>query len=65
MKTNFLSSKGSVVVEFQVVFEERTKDPLEPLRTHAQGNKFGNFNVDPNSIKEKSKYILVHLILPS
>ena len=53
-KTNFLSRKGSVVVEFQVVLKEKTNNPLEPLRTHARQNRFKNFEVDQHSIKEES-----------
>ena len=49
--TNFHYSKGSVVVEFQVVLKEKMNDPLKPLRTR---NKFGKFQVDPHSVREES-----------
>ena len=52
--TNYHYSKGSIVVEFQVVLEKKMDDPLKPLRTRAMQNKFGIFTVDQHSVKEES-----------
>jgi hypothetical protein len=52
--TNYHYSKGSVVVEFQVVLKKKTDDPLKPLRTRAMQNTFGKFKVDQHSVQEES-----------
>lgn len=53
LKKNYYS-KGSVVVEFQVVFKKKMDDPLRPLRRCAMENNFRIFKVDPKSVKEES-----------
>ena len=52
--TNYHYSKGSVVVEFQVVLKKKTDDPLKPLRTRAMQNTFGKFKVDQHSVQQES-----------
>ncbi|XP_028412381.1 uncharacterized protein LOC114535201 [Dendronephthya gigantea] len=46
--------RGSVVVEFQIVSKKAMKEPLKPLRSCVNQNKFGRFTVDPQSVSEKT-----------
>lgn len=38
--------RGSVVVDFELIFREEAKNPLEPLNTVAKHGKLGNMTFE-------------------
>ncbi|CAB3998715.1 onco -induced transcript 3 -like [Paramuricea clavata] len=53
--TGYSKAKGSVVVDFKIVFKKKLNYPLKLLKTHLAGNNgsLGSFKVYPHSVKEK------------
>ena len=41
-----LYRRGSVVVDFELIFREEAKNPLEPLNTVAKHGKLGNMTFE-------------------